>query len=117
VILYIAIVKPVGETYGGRVAAPVISTAANSIIDYLGIGRARATSVKHTGIIPVQGNRAAEIGETMPNLTGVSKRMLTPLLAREDITVIIEGDGYVVSQSPDPGTTIEKGMTIELRLE
>ncbi len=117
VILYIAIVKPVGETYGGRVAAPVISTAANSIIDYLGIGRAHATSVKHTGIIPVQGNRAAEIGETMPNLTGVSKRMLTPLLAREDITVVIEGDGYVVSQSPDPGTTIEKGMTIELRLE
>jgi cell division protein FtsI (penicillin-binding protein 3) len=117
VILYIAIVKPVGETYGGRVAAPVISTAANSIIDYLGIGRAHATSVKHTGIIPVQGNRAAEIGDTMPNLAGVSKRMLTPLLAREDITVIIEGDGYVVSQSPDPGTAIEKGMTIELRLE
>ena len=38
VILYIAIVKPIGESYGGRIAAPVISTAANAIIDYLGIG-------------------------------------------------------------------------------
>jgi cell division protein FtsI (penicillin-binding protein 3) len=117
VILYIAIVKPVGESYGGRIAAPVISTAANAIIDYLGIGRAKATSVRHTGIIPVQGNKAAEIGNVMPDLTGVSKRMLTPLLAREDITVIIDGDGYVVSQTPDPGTPIEKGMTVELRLE
>ncbi|HPS43259.1 MAG TPA: penicillin-binding protein [Treponemataceae bacterium] len=117
VILYIAIVKPVGESYGGRIAAPVISTAANAIIDYLGIGRAKATSVRHTGIIPVQGNKAAEIGNVMPDLTGVSKRMLTPLLSRDDITVIIDGDGYVVSQTPDPGTPIEKGMTVELRLE
>ena len=53
----------------------------------------------------------------MPDLSGVSKRMLTPLLARDDITVIIDGDGYVVSQTPDPGTPIEKGMTVELRLE
>ena len=117
VILYIAIVKPIGESYGGRIAAPVISTAANAIIDYLGIGRAKATSVRHTGIIPVQGNKAAEIGNVMPDLSGVSKRMLTSLLARDDITVIIDGDGYVVSQTPDPGTPIEKGMTVELRLE
>jgi len=117
IILYIAIVKPVGETYGGRIAAPVISSAANAIIDYLGIGRARATSVRHSGLVPVPGNKPAEIDEVMPNLAGVSKRMLTPLLGRTDITVIIEGDGYVVSQSPDPGTPIEKGMTVELHLE
>ena len=117
VILYIAIVKPVGETYGGRIAAPVISTAANAIIDYLGIGRASATSVRHTGVIPVPSVKAAEIGEVMPDLTGCPKRLLTPLLARDDVNVLIEGDGYVVRQSPEPGTPIEKGMTIEFRLE
>ncbi len=117
IILYLAIVKPVGETYGGRVAAPVISVAANVIIDYLGIGRAQAPSVRHTGIIPVPANSPVKIGAVMPNLTGVSKRMLTGLLERGDIAVVITGDGYVVEQSPPPGASIEKGMTIELRLE
>ena len=95
----------------------VISVAANVIIDYLGIGRAQAPSVRHTGIIPVPANRPVQIGAVMPNLTGVSKRMLTALLERVDIAVVITGDGYVVEQSPPPGTPIEKGMTVELRLE
>ncbi len=117
IIQYVAIIKPVGETYGGRIAAPVISRAANVVIDYLGIGRAQAPSVRHTGIIPVPANRPVQIGDTMPNLAGVSKRMLTPLLTRTDIRVLISGDGYVVSQSPPPGTPVTEGMTVELGLE
>ncbi len=117
IIQYVAIIKPVGETYGGRIAAPVISRAANVVIDYLGIGRAQAPSVRHTGIIPVPANRPVQIGEVMPNLKGVSKRMLTPLLTRTDIRVLISGDGYVVSQSPPPGTPVTEGTTIELGLE
>lgn len=117
IILYIAIIKPVGETYGGRIAAPVISKAANEIIDYLGIGRSKATSVLHTGLIPVQRNTPVEIGEFMPDLSGVSKRMLTGLLERTDLIVTIEGDGYVTSQTPQKGIKIEKGMNIELHLE
>jgi cell division protein FtsI (penicillin-binding protein 3) len=117
VILYIAIVKPVGETYGGRVAAPVISKAANAIIDYLGMGRATATSVTHTGIISLPKNRPAEIGSVMPDLTGLSKRMLTSLVSRTDLNVIVTGSGYVTAQTPPPGTEITKGMTIELTLK
>ncbi len=117
IILYLAILKPVGETYGGRIAAPVISTAANAIIDYLGMGRSGATSVLHTGIIPVPRNRPVEIGTVMPDLTGISKRMLTSLLERSDLVIRIEGDGYVTTQTPAAGSPVEKGMTIELRLE
>ncbi len=117
IILYLAIIKPVGETYGGRIAAPVISTAANAIIDYLGIGRSGATSVQHSGIIPVPKNRPVEIGTVMPDLTGISKRMLTGLLERADLNVHIEGDGYVTAQTPPAGSPIEKGMMIELHLE
>lgn len=117
VIIYLAIIKPVGETYGGRIAAPIISKAANAIIDYLGIGRGGATSVRHSGLIPVPKNQPVEIGSVMPDLTGISKRMLTGLLDRADLTVKIDGDGYVAAQEPPPGTPIGPGAAIELRLE
>lgn len=117
VILYLAIIKPVGETYGGRIAAPVISRAANSVIDYMGIGRSGATSVRHTGLIALPRNRPVEIGQVMPDLHGISKRMLTPLLDKTDIQVMISGDGYVIRQTPAPGTALLPGMVIELVLE
>ncbi len=117
IILYLAIVKPVGETYGGRIAAPVISTASNIIIDQLGFGRAQATSVRHSGIIPLPPNRPVVIGNVMPDLSGVSKRMLMPLLERNDIIIQIHGNGYVSDQNPPPGSPVDKGTRIELWLE
>jgi len=117
IILYTAIIKPVGETFGGRIAAPVISTAANFIIDYLGIRRSGATSVRHTGLIALPRNRPVEIGNVMPDLHGISKRMLTPLLDKTDIQVLLSGNGYVIRQTPAPGTPLQPGMVIELVLE
>jgi len=53
----------------------------------------------------------------MPDLRGLPKRALTGLLARDDIIVEIEGDGWVREQSPAPGEPIAAGATIRLRLE
>lgn len=117
IIIYLVIVKPVGETYGGRIAAPVISQASNVIIDYLGLGRGRATSVTHTGLIQIKKNQPVILSTYMPDLLGVSKKMLANLLERTDLIIRISGDGYVVKQSPEPGSIIEKGMIIELILE
>lgn len=117
IILYLAIVKPVGETYGGRIAAPVVSKAANVLIDSLGFGRGKATSVTHTGLIRIPKNKPVVLGDIVPDFSGVPKKMLTPLFERSDIIVRISGDGYVVGQSPEAGTPFEKGMTIDLVLE
>lgn len=117
IILYLAILKPVGETYGGRIAAPVISKAANAIIDYRGMGRETATSVRHSGLVQIPKNAPVEIRDIVPDMTGIPKRMIAPLLQREDLEVWITGDGYVVSQSPEPGTLVTEGMRIELHLE
>lgn len=117
IILYTVIIKPVGETWGGRIAAPVVSEATNIIIDRLGLGRGGATSVSHSGLVPIPKNEPVKLGTAMPDLTGVPKRMLAPIIARTDLNVLISGDGYVKSQNPPPGTPIQKGMTIELELE
>lgn len=70
VILYMAVIRPVGETYGSLVAAPAISEAANAIIDYRGMGRANAPNITHTGIIKSHRQTPVTVGDTMPDLLG-----------------------------------------------
>ena len=117
IILYIVISKAKGETYAGRIVAPVIAEAADVIIDHLGIARANATSIMHSGSISFYTGKQAEIGDLMPDLSGTPKKLLTDLLNRTDLTIRIEGDGYVVSQYPPPGTPVTQNMVIELKLD
>jgi cell division protein FtsI (penicillin-binding protein 3) len=53
----------------------------------------------------------------MPDLTGLAKRVLFPLLLRSDIRVEIRGDGWVRRQSPPPGTPLSADTVIVLELE
>ncbi|MBR0099525.1 MAG: PASTA domain-containing protein, partial [Treponema sp.] len=48
---------------------------------------------------------------------GVSKRQLLPLLNYRNITIKINGDGWVKNQEPPAGTPITENMEIELYLE
>lgn len=117
IALYIVITKAKGETYSGRIVAPLIGEAANIIIDHLGLARAKAASFAHSGKVTFATQKTPEIDKTVPDFTGLAKRLLTPLLARKDINFLISGEGWVVSQNPPPNTPITQGMTIELYLE
>lgn len=114
IILYIVIEKAQGETYSGRIVAPVIGQAADVIIDHLGIQRGDTSSFAHSGSITLNHQPQITLSDTVPDFTGVSKRMVLPLLERDDINFILHGDGWVVSQSPVPGTPVTENMTIEL---
>jgi cell division protein FtsI (penicillin-binding protein 3) len=116
-VLYLTIIKPKGEYLGGRIAAPPIREAAEQLIDYLGIPRGRNPQVSHSGTVSVPRAGTVEIGDLMPNLIAYSKRELLPLLDRDDITVQIIGDGWVVRQSPAAGTPITPGTLITLELQ
>jgi cell division protein FtsI (penicillin-binding protein 3) len=116
-ILYLAIIKPQGEIFGGRIAAPAIREAAESLIDYLGIPRGRNLHVAHPPTINIPAGRLPVVDYRVPNFTGIAKRVLTPLLLRDDLHVEIRGDGWVRRQYPPPGTPVTEGMTIILELE
>jgi len=116
-ILYLAIIKPQGEVFGGRIAAPAIREAAEALIDYLGIPRGRNPQITHPSTVNIPSGRLPAIGSYVPDYTGLAKRVLLPLLLRDDINVEIRGDGWVRSQSPPPGTEATYGMSIILELE
>jgi cell division protein FtsI (penicillin-binding protein 3) len=116
-ILYLTIIKPKGEIFGGRIAAPAIREAAESLIDYIGIPRGRNPQISHPPSVNVSPGRLPAIEGQVPDFTGIAKRVLLPLLLRDDVNVEIRGDGWVRRQSPPPGTPVTGGMTIILELE
>jgi len=117
IILYIVIEKAKGETYAGRIVAPVIAKAADVIIDHLGMARGKASSLAHPGSVSIAGTKPIVLEGTVPDFRGVSKRQLLPLLNYRNITIKINGDGWVKTQEPPPGTQITENMEIELYLE
>jgi len=117
IVLYIVVEKAKGETYAGRIVAPVIAEAADVIIDHLGMSRGDAASLEHDGRFVFSNNAPITIGKTVPDFTGKSKRELLPLMDRSDIKLNINGSGWVVSQDPLPGSPVTENMVIELNLE
>jgi len=116
-ILYLAIIKPRGEILGGRIAAPAIREAAESLIDYIGIPRGRNPQITHPPSVNIPAPRLPVIGSQVPDFSGISKRVLLPLLLRDDVHVEIRGEGWVRRQSPPAGTPVTDGMKIILELE
>ncbi|HTX74308.1 MAG TPA: penicillin-binding protein [Rectinemataceae bacterium] len=118
IILYLAIVRPTGSSYyGGMIAAPVVREAAEAILNITDIPRGDSPMVVHPGTVSIPAPAPVVIGDTMPDLTGTPKRLLLPLLGRKDISVRLVGEGYVVSQSPAPGSPVTPGTRVELDLK
>ncbi|AEJ61683.1 penicillin-binding protein transpeptidase [Spirochaeta thermophila DSM 6578] len=118
VIVYVVIDTPHGDSYyGGRIAAPVVREIAAFLQDYLPLPSGNRTTLVGTGHVTPLLQRLPEIGDEIPDFTGLSKRDLIPLLLRDDIEVIIRGSGWVTRQDPPPGTPYSPGMRLILELE
>ncbi len=118
IIMYIVMDTPKGdEFYGGRIVTPIIKELTEELVRYLDIPIDTENIIEHSGIIKLNSSEALAPGKNIPNLIGLSKRELLPLISLPDISVNINGEGWVVSQIPVPGTEITKGMEITLELE
>ncbi len=115
-VVYVVLQNPRGQSYyGSQVAAPIFREVAERLIDRAGIlreGTRPATAVS----APAKG-AAVSIGAVMPDLTGTPKKLLLPLLLRQDLAVTINGSGFVVRQTPPPGTKVTPGMAVTLELK
>ncbi len=116
-IVYLVIENPkTSSIFGSRIAAPLVRDIAEQIINYRGIARSMDTMIEHSGTVIVPERKPIQLTDVVPDLTGTPKIDLLPLLEEKDITVIIEGEGWVVKQSPPPGTPLRQGMVLHLEL-
>ncbi|MDR1445080.1 MAG: transpeptidase family protein [Treponema sp.] len=116
-VLYLVIVKPQGEILAGRIAAPAIRQAAESLVEYLGIPRGLNPLVLHPSQVTLPQDRVPVIGDVVPDFTGLSKRSLIPLFLRDDLHVEMQGEGWVRRQNPPPDTPITPETIIYLEFE
>jgi len=116
-ILYLVIIAPRGEIYGGRIAAPPIREAVEALANYLPIQRGRNPQIEISSSISLSLDKLPPINTVLPDFYGLSKRALIPLLVRDDFHVEIHGEGWVVRQSPAPGTPLANVTNLRLELE
>lgn len=118
IVTYMVIDNPkAGEFYGGRIATPPLKELTEFLVPYLGIPTDHDVILEHSGRVAVSEPRMPELGDTLPDFTGMSKRLLLPLYDREDLFVEMSGSGWVVHQEPPAGTDITPDMTLRLVLE
>jgi len=124
----VSIDEPVGEVYGGVVAAPVFSAIATRSLKYLGIFPKE--NVKDKAIVEEKSPPAeSEVDEVveyesrvyyddeLPNLIGLSLREAVSYLRPRDIIVNIVGSGRVYKQLPPPFSSIPKDRKVVLYLK
>jgi len=109
--------------HGGRVAAPIFKTIAEPALRYLGVAPTinpappvLVASRDAAGAAPVVGTAVSEAGLKLivdepegivPDLRGLSARDAVRKLVRLGMTARLSGDGFVVSQDPQPGTPLD----------
>ena len=116
-IVYGVVINPKkGPIWGADVAAPMVRALGEKLVAYLGIPTSNDKVVEHSATISIPSSAPLSVGDTLPNLAGLSKRELLPLFQNKDINVSVTGDGWVFHQDPAPGTSITKGMTVKVEL-
>ena len=108
VVIYIAVDNAKGITqYGGTVAAPLAREVMKSIIDILDI------KPDKNGI-PKEDNYIDKKYVSVPNVTGLD--IIDAKKVLKNFTIISEGSGKVLYQSPISGTKLEEGEVVRIFL-
>lgn len=108
VVVYIAVDNAKGITqYGGTVAAPLAREVMKSIIDILDI------KPDKNGI-PKEDNYIDKKYVSVPNVTGLD--IIDAKKVLKNFTIISEGSGKVLYQSPISGTKLEEGEVVRIFL-
>ena len=114
---------------GGWVSAPVFKKIAEATLQYLGVGptvdppapvlmvRRDAAALENSASADSVVSLVADgLPGAMPDLRGLSAREALRALVRRGMNAQVTGDGFVVSQDPQAGTSVDAGGTARVLL-
>lgn len=117
-IAYIVIHNPKGEQrYGGLIAAPLLREMTQFLAIYYLLPSDSQQVLEHPSRIVVAEAPPLVLSNRLPDLKGLPKRALLPLIASSSLKVTIHGSGYVIRQYPDPGSVTNSNEPIHIWLE
>ena len=117
-IAYVVIQHPKGELrYGGLIAAPVLREVASFLTTYYRLPRTDQEPLLHPAHIVVSATPHLTLDGELPDLLGMPKRRLLPMLAAANLRVALHGSGYVTRQDPAPGSPLTPERTVHVWLE
>jgi len=126
-VLLVLVDEPEKNVYGGVVAAPAFRNIIRGALGYLGVVPDRLESLPvlaakeatsfHFGRAKGTGVAKHESPSNVPDFVGLSLREALERARAMKLRVEIRGNGYVVKQSPPPGTPWGNTGTLMLSLQ
>ena len=125
-ILVIIDTPRTGEYTGGAIAAPIFKRIAEASLRHLAVPPTvnpispmlvlRSTKPRESTVL-ISSQDAYYDSGLMPDLRGMSARQAIDALGPFGLSLSLQGNGFVVSQKPDPGVSISHIVKASLRLE
>lgn len=116
-ICLVVLDSPRGTYYGGQIAAPVFSEAMGQIMRYLGVPTYEDKAI-HAVPVTEPTREMPELPSpnadtvVLPGFYGWSIRDTGAWLNKAGLRFRLEGSGFGISQSPEPGSTVKRGETV-----
>lgn len=118
IIIYGGIMNPKGRSiFGATTVAPLIKELAVECIYQYNLDKESDIVISTDGTLRKAKQTVIRLNETMPDLIGVSKRDLLPLFEKYPDRIFIQGEGWVIKQSPKAGEPLTEESSIYLELQ
>ncbi len=132
-VILVVIDEPQTDVYGGLVAAPAFKEIAAAALPYLGVApdapvASPAPAVAAEARPKSGGARVAPIAGApsgpqptvdsvrVPSLEGLTARAAVAELSKSSLDVRMTGSGFVKSQTPGPGSWVDRGSRVVVEL-
>jgi cell division protein FtsI (penicillin-binding protein 3) len=121
VAILVALDEPKRTPYGGVAAAPIFQGIAEELMQYMGVSPTEGDFGKTITLTQAPHPKKQRVNHQhfarhrMPDLRGLSMRQAMAQLEEEKVRIKLAGSGILVSQRPNPGTTLTEGVEVFLK--
>ncbi|MDY0291998.1 MAG: penicillin-binding protein [Desulfuromonadaceae bacterium] len=127
-VVVVTLDEPVGDAYGGLLAAPVFSEIVEQSLRYLHVpAQVEPERVATVHLAPPVVENYSALGpellqvdidaDAIPDFRGMSARQVLQAMERTGLNIHIEGYGRVVKQTPPPGNAVDPNTRLSVLLQ